>query len=75
MNSESALVGKIKQNIRDLQTEEKPALVVDLKDELRKQVDNPDRALEVYDRLRNHGEIYSYPDGGHTVVKITDEQL
>jgi len=30
---------------------------------------------EVYEALRRKGEIYSYPRGGVTVVRITDEVL
>jgi hypothetical protein len=75
MQSESTLVGIIKRTIRSLRTDDEPALVVDLKAELREKCDDYGRAEKVYKRLRKEGEIYTYPSDRGDLVKITEDRL
>ena len=66
----------IKQTIRSVQTETEPAAQEDVFNKLRQNTKRPtDSVKETYEWLRETGEIYTYPNGGVVVVKITDEVL
>jgi len=71
----TTLAGAIKLLIRNLRSDDAPATVSELQTELRARADDYDRALETYERLRRHGEIYSYEQDGTEIVKITDDAL
>jgi hypothetical protein len=73
--TQTTITGIIKRTIRSLRSDDEPATVADLKAELREQCDDPGRALEVYDRLRKQGEIYTYPADRGELVKITEDRL
>jgi hypothetical protein len=75
MKSESTYAGIIKRTIRSLRSDDEPALVVDLKAELRERCDDYGRAEKMYKQLRREGEIYTYPSDRGDLVKITEDRL
>jgi len=65
----------IKATIRDARTGDTPACERDVKATLREHCKNYKAACETFERLRKHGEIYSYETNGDRIVKITDDTL
>lgn len=71
------IAGTIKRVIRS-HTSDTPAVERDVKAELREELNDLEkykRACDVFERLRKHGEIYSYEKEGTRIVKVTDDQL
>jgi hypothetical protein len=64
----------IKRTIRS-HTTDTPALEREVKAELREQFKDFPHVCDVYERLRKHGEIYSYDTDEGCVVKVTEDQL
>ena len=70
-------VNQIKDTIRSVRASDSPATKTEVFDALQRndRVGDIDRLRDTYESLRERGEIYSYPNGGVVVVKITDEVL
>jgi len=64
----------IKRTIRS-HTTDTPALEREVKAELREQYKDFADVCDVYERLRKHGEIYSYDTDEGCVVKVTEDNL
>jgi len=56
-------------------TSDTPALEREVKAELREQFKDFAYVCDVYERLRKHGEIYSYDTDDGCVVKVTEDSL
>jgi len=65
----------IKRAIRDARTADTPALERDVKESLREHCKDYKTACDAYERLRKHGEIYSYDTDDGCVVKVTEDYL
>jgi len=70
----NTIAGTIKRVIRS-HTSDTPAVERDVKAELREQCKDYKRVCDVFERLRKHGEIYSYEKEDTRIVKVTDDQL
>lgn len=75
MENSTTTAGAIKMIIRSLRGDDNPANVANLQAELRARSADYDRVNDVYERLRRHGEIYTYNQDGTEIVKITDDHL
>jgi len=64
----------IKATIRS-HTSDTPAFEREVKAELREEFDDFAYVSDVYERLRKHGEIYSYDSDEGCVVKVTEDHL
>jgi len=70
------LLRTIKNAIERNRTPDQPARAVDVKELLVNHDEyEGSNLMEAYQRAKRHGEIYEYPDGDGSVVKITDEVL
>jgi len=70
------LLRTIKNTIARHRTPDAPADAAAVKKNLADYSEADGEALlEAYQRAKRHGEIYEYPDGDGSVVKITDEVL
>lgn len=65
----------IKQTLRTLRSTNDDVTKAELFDALRETADDFESVKHQYERLRKHGEIYSYPSGGVVVVRITEDRL
>jgi len=66
---------RIRETIRTLRSVNGGVTEDELFDALRETADDFEAAKDRYEQLRKQGEVYSYPQGGVVVVKITDEVL
>jgi hypothetical protein len=64
----------LKDVIRDVRREDKPATKQEVQETIA-HADNPKDLMGSYQQAKRLGEIYEYPEGGHIVVKITDEVI
>jgi len=65
----------IKRAIRDERTADTPACERDVKATLREHCKDYKAACEAFERLRKHGEIYSYEKNGDRIVKVTEDSI
>jgi len=71
----SNVAGTIKRVIRQQRSDDTPAVEREVKAELREEYKDYRHVCDVFERLRKHGEIYSYETDGTRIVKVTDDQL
>jgi len=74
MQSET-IAGTIKRVIRQQRSDDTPAREREVKETLREEYKDYRHVCDVFERLRKHGEIYSYEKDGTRIVKVTDDQL
>jgi len=71
----SNVAGTIKRVIRQQRSDDTPAVEREVKATLREEYKDYRHVCDVFERLRKHGEIYSYENDGTRIVKVTDDQL
>jgi len=67
-------VTRVKDIIRTIRRDDKPATRKEVKNSIAKR-DNGVDLMQSYEQAKQFGEIYEYPEGGDMVVKITDEVI
>jgi len=71
----NTIAGTIKHTIRQHRSDDTPAREREVKEQLREDYKDYRHVCDVFERLRKHGEIYSYETDGTRIVKVTDDQL
>lgn len=71
----NTIAGTIKRTIRQHRSDDTPAREREVKATLRERCKDYKRVCDVFERLRKHGEIYSYEKEDTRIVKVTDDQL
>lgn len=71
----SNVAGTIKRVIRQQRSDDTPAVEREVKAKLREDYKDYRHVCDVFERLRKHGEIYSYEKEDTRIVKVTDDQL
>jgi len=71
----SNVAGTIKRVIRQHRSDDTPAREREVKETLREEYKDYRHVCDVFERLRKHGEIYSYEKEDTRIVKVTDDQL
>jgi hypothetical protein len=72
---QSNVAGTIKRVIRQQRSDDSPAVEREVKAALREEYKDYRHICDVFERLRKHGEIYSYDTDEGCVVKVTEDQL
>jgi len=72
---QTTIAGTIKRVIRQQRSDDSPAVEREVKAALREEYKDYRHVCDVFERLRKHGEIYSYEKDGTRIVKVTDDQL
>jgi len=71
----NTIAGTIKRVIRQQRSDDTPAVERKVKEQLREEYKDYRHVCDVFERLRKHGEIYSYETDDTRIVKVTDDQL